>query len=111
MAEEITKILDAPREYNEKAVKKFLKDEVFSNLREFVVYLEDKNPHLPPEWHDIMNEFLEDRDIKPKFLMPPLRIAMVGDTKGIDLSALLSVLGKDEVIKRINSLIAKNMIF
>jgi len=111
MAEEITKILDAPREYNEKAVKKFLKDEVFSNLREFVIYLEDKNPHLPPEWHDIMNEFLEDRDMKPKFLMPPLRIAMVGDTKGIDLSALLSVLGKDEVIKRINSLIAKNMIF
>ena len=43
--------------------------------------------------------------------MPPIRIAMVGDTKGIDLAALLSVLGKEEVIKRLNSLLAKEMIF
>jgi glutamyl-tRNA synthetase len=58
-----------------------------------------------------MNEFLKLKGIKPKFLMPPIRIAMVGDTKGIDLAALLSVLGKEEVIKRLNSLLAKEMIF
>ncbi len=111
MAEEIKKILNSPESYNEKAVKKFLKDEVFSNLREFLLFLKDKDPHLPPEWHNIMNEFLQMRGIKPKFLMPPLRIAMVGDTKGIDLAALLSILGKDEVIKRVNSLVAKGIIF
>jgi len=111
MANEIEKILTPPNSYNEKAVKKFLKEEVLSNLREFVVFLKDKNPNLPPEWHDVMDEFLKLKGIKPKFLMPPLRIAMVGDTKGIDLVALLSVLGKEEVIKRINSLLAKEMIF
>ena len=111
MASEIEKILTPPQSYNEKAVKKFIKDEVLSNLREFVVFLKDKNPNLPPEWHDVMDEFLKMKEIKPKFLMPPLRIAMVGDTKGIDLAALLSVLGKEEVIKRINTLLAKEMIF
>jgi glutamyl-tRNA synthetase len=111
MAEEIEKILTPPQSYNEKAVKKFLKDEVLTNLREFVLFLKDKNPNLPPEWHNVMDEFLKLKGIKPKFLMPPLRIAMVGDTKGIDLAALLSVLGKEEVIKRINSLLAKEMIF
>ena len=111
MAGEIKKILTHPESYNEKAVKKFIKDEVLSNLREFVIFLKDKNPHLPPNWHDTMNEFLKLKGIKPKFLMPPIRIAMVGDTKGIDLAALLSVLGKEEVIKRINSLLAKEMIF
>ncbi|GAB6045883.1 glutamate--tRNA ligase [Caminibacter profundus] len=111
MAEEIEKILNTPSEYNEKAVKKFIKDEVIENLKEFTIFIKDKDPKLPPEWHDIMNEFLEIKGLKPKMLMPPLRIAMVGDTKGIDLSALLSVLGKEEVIKRINKLIAMNEIF
>ena len=111
MAIEIEKILTAPSEYNEKAVKKFIKDDVIVNLKEFVKFLEDKNPKLPPEWHDVMDEFLKLKETKPKFLMPPLRIAMIGDTKGIDLAALLSVLGKEEVIKRINKLVAMNEVF
>ncbi len=111
MAEEIQKILTPPNSYNEKAYKKFIKDDVIENLKEFVKFLEDKNPKLPNDWHDVMDEFLKLKSLKPKSLMPPLRIAMVGDTKGIDLASLLSVLGKDEVIKRINSLLAKSMIF
>jgi glutamyl-tRNA synthetase len=111
MAEEIKKILSEPKEYNEKAVKKFLKDEVISNLREFLVFLNDKDPKSPVEWSDAMNEFLELKGIKPKFLMPPLRIALVGDTKGIDLSAMLSILGKDEVKKRISKLLANFEVF
>ena len=111
MAQEIEKILTPPSNYNEKAVKKFIKDEVISNLKEFVNFIKDKELHLPPDWEKVMHEFLEIKQIKPKFLMPPLRIAMVGDTKGIDLAALLSVLGKEEVIKRINKLIAMNEIF
>ncbi len=111
MAEEIEKILNTPENYNEKAVKKFIKDEVISNLKEFVEFIKDKEIHLPPEWHDVMHQFLEEKGIKPKFLMPPLRIATVGDTKGIDLAALLAVLGKDEVIKRVQKLIAMNEIF
>ncbi|NPA10608.1 MAG: glutamate--tRNA ligase [Epsilonproteobacteria bacterium] len=111
MAQEIDKILTPPSSYNEKAVKKFIKDDVISNLRGFLVFLNDKDPKTPPEWHDVMDEFLKQKEIKPKFLMPPLRIAMVGDTKGIDLAALLSVLGKDEVKKRISSLLAKFEIF
>ena len=37
--------------------------------------------------------------------MPPLRICLNGDTKGIDLSALLSILGKEEIIKRVKKFI------
>jgi len=111
MAEEIEKILNAPSEYNEKAVKKFIKDDVIVNLKEFINFIKDKDLKTPVEWSDAMHEFLEIKGIKPKFLMPPLRIAMVGDTKGIDLAALLSILGKEEVIKRINKLVAMNEIF
>jgi glutamyl-tRNA synthetase len=111
MAVEIEKILNEPNEYNEKAVKKFLKEEVFENLREFAKFIGNKKLNTPVSWHDAMHEFLEQKQIKPKFLMPPLRIAAVGDTKGIDLAAMLSVLGKDEVIKRINKLLATFEVF
>ena len=111
MAIEIQNIFKAPTSYNEKAVKKFLKEEAISNLREFILFIKDKNPKLPHEWHHIMDEFLKMKNTKPKFLMPPLRIALSGDTKGIDLASLLSVLGKDEIIKRVSKLLATFEIF
>ena len=53
-----------------------------------------------------MNEFIPQNQLKPKDIMPPLRICMNGDTKGIDLSALLAIIGRDEVIKRIENFIS-----
>ncbi len=102
MAKEIEKILNEPEVYNEKAVKKFIKEEVIVNLKEFTQFIKDKELNIPTDWHDVMHEFLEIKGIKPKFLMPPLRIALVGDTKGIDLASMLAVLGKEEVVRRIN---------
>jgi glutamyl-tRNA synthetase len=102
MAEIIQNIMNVPSEYNPKAVKKFIKDGVKENLAKFVEFIKDKELHLPVEWHDVlMEEFIPQNNLKPKDIMPPLRICMNGDTKGIDLSNLLAILGKDEVIKRI----------
>ena len=106
MAEVIKNIINKPTEYNPKAVKKFIKENTKENLSNFVKYIEEKEIHLPNSWHDVMNEFLEENELKPKDLMPPLRICMNGDTKGIDLANLLAVLKKDEVINRINSFLA-----
>jgi glutamyl-tRNA synthetase len=102
MAEIIQNILNVPSEYNPKAVKKFIKDGVKENLAKFVEFIKDKELHLPIEWHDVlMQDFIPQNNLKPKDIMPPLRICLNGDTKGIDLSNLLAILGKDEVIKRI----------
>jgi glutamyl-tRNA synthetase len=102
MAEIIQNILNVPSEYNPKAVKKFIKDGVKENLAKFVEFIKDKELHLPIDWHDVlMQDFIPQNNLKPKDIMPPLRICLNGDTKGIDLSNLLAILGKDEVIKRI----------
>ena len=111
MAIEIEKILNKPTQFNEKAIKKFIKDDVIVILKEFVDFIKDKELKNPVDWHDVMNQFLDEKEIKPKKLMPPIRIAMVGDTKGIDLAALLTILGKDEVIERLSKFVAENTIF
>jgi len=106
MADVINNILIAPTEYNEKAVKKFIKENTKENLAKFLEFIKDKELHLPTDWHDVlMDEFIPQNGLKPKDIMPPLRICMNGDTKGIDLSALLAILGKDEVIKRVETFI------
>ncbi|RUM57991.1 MAG: glutamate--tRNA ligase [Nautilia sp.] len=102
MAEIINNILNKPESYNEKAVKKFIKEGVRENLEKFIEFIKDKELHLPVDWHDVlMDEFIPQNNLKPKDIMPPLRICLNGDTKGIDLSNLLAILGKDEVIKRV----------
>jgi glutamyl-tRNA synthetase len=106
MSEIIENILTIPTQYNEKAVKKFIKEETKENLAKFIEFISDKELHLPNEWHDVlMEEFIPQNSLKPKDIMPPLRICMNGDTKGIDLSNLLAILGKEEVIKRIKKFI------
>jgi len=107
LADIIDNILIPPTEYNPKAVKKFIKENTTENLDNFIKFIENKELHLPSDWHDIlMNEFIPQNQLKPKDIMPPLRICMNGDTKGIDLSAMLSILGKEEVIKRVKSFIS-----
>ena len=106
MSEIIENILTIPTQYNEKAVKKFIKEETKENLAKFIEFISDKELHLPNEWHDVlMEEFIPQNSLKPKDIMPPLRICMNGDTKGIDLSNLLAILGKEEVIKRVKKFI------
>jgi glutamyl-tRNA synthetase len=107
LANVINNILIAPNEYNPKAVKKFIKENTKETLNKFNQFIEDKELHLPNDWHNILiDEFIPQNNLKPKDIMPPLRICMNGDTKGIDLSALLSILGKNEVQKRIKNFIS-----
>ena len=99
----IDKILIPPNNYNEKAEKKFIKENTKENLSKFIEFIKDKTLHLPSDWHNVLDEFISTHQLKPKEIMPPLRICLNGDTKGIDLSALLAILGKDEVINRIEN--------
>ena len=40
--------------------------------------------------------------------MIPLRIAIVGDTKGPDLQTLMALLGKEESLRRIRTCVERN---
>jgi glutamyl-tRNA synthetase len=111
MAQEIKKIFNTEIKYNEKSFKKFINDESIKYLREFELFIKDKELIDVVDFKRAMDEFIKEKNIKPKMLMPPLRIAMLGDTKGIDLAALLAVLGKEEVINRINKLLARAAVF
>ncbi len=46
--------------------------------------------------------FFKEQGIKPKETMWAIRAAVTGRTRGADMCAILAILGKDKVIKRVN---------
>ncbi|MRJ06784.1 MAG: glutamate--tRNA ligase [Epsilonproteobacteria bacterium] len=105
MAEEIGKILTPPSNYDPKGVKRFLKGDAPRRLGELKEKLKGVAPATPPEWDKLLEEFVAETGAKPREVMPPLRIAVVGEARGIDLGTLLAILGRDEVVDRIEKLL------
>lgn len=57
--------------------------------------------------HDTMNQMLIDHGYKLKDIMPTFRIILFGEHNGPDVIRSMIILGRDEVIKRVDNLILK----
>jgi glutamyl-tRNA synthetase len=62
--------------------------------------------HLPSGFESATKEFMESHEIKMKQLAQPLRIAMVGSAVSPSVYDVLSIIGRDDVIKRVEKLIS-----
>ncbi len=106
MADAAKKILNAPKEYDKKALNKFIKEETVDILKKFLLSLKEaKDLHLPVDWEEFVKSFMQKEDLKLKQLAQPLRIALVGDTVSPSIYDVLSVVGKEGVIFRIEKLL------
>ncbi len=102
LAKMAKEILEAPSEYDSKAVKKAFRGDAKEILEDFKTTLEAKEDlHLPVEYHDVMEEIVKKRDIGFGKIGQPLRVALLGKLGGPGLDVVMSVLGKEETIKRI----------
>ena len=102
MAKSADKMLKEPSSYDERAVKKFIKDESIEVLNKFVKALQNAdNLHLPVDYEEFVENFMQTNSLKLKNLAQPLRIALVGDTVSPSIYDLLSVVGKEGIVFRI----------
>lgn len=70
-------------------------------LKEFLVFAEGLNYENVEELHHQLADFRKSvTGLKPKQIMWAIRSALTGRTKGADISIVLSLLGKDRVLKR-----------
>ena len=102
----VVQLLTPPTSYNPKAVKKFIKGEVPELLHQLKELISKSSPQTPEEWGELIEGFVEGKKVSPRKVMPPLRIALTGDTKGIDLYRMLHILGKEEVLSRLSTLLS-----
>ena len=104
MAIMANEILLSPQEYEQKALKKAFKGSAKEVLEEFVVLLKAKDPQAPAHYHDVMQEIVEKLEIGFGKIGQPLRIALLGKLGGVGLDVVMAVLGKDEVLCRVERL-------
>jgi glutamyl-tRNA synthetase len=100
-------IIDEPKSYDEKAVKKFINDEAIEILKKYAEFLReyDDTLHLPSGFEKATKLFMEKNELKMKQLAQPVRIALVGSAVSPSVYDVLSIIAKDDVIKRIEKFI------
>ena len=103
LAGQINLILNAPEEYDEKAVKKAFKGEAKAILTDFIAMLQtwEKPLHLPSDYHAVMEKIVADKEIGFGKIGMPLRVSLLGSMTGSGLDEIMAILGVDETIERI----------
>ncbi len=91
----------APEHYEEKAVKKQWKEKTASILGDLQKTLEGVPSFESVEVEAVVKDWIGAEGISFGMVMAPLRLAIVGDLKGPHLFDILSLIGKEESIRRI----------
>lgn len=92
-------------EYDEKAVKKFLKPEVTELFEDLVRDLGSVEPFEAEAIEGVYKGILERRDVKLKHLAQPTRIALTGGTVSPGIYDLVELIGRETVLERLRAAI------
>ena len=93
----------APTTYNTKAIKKNWKEntsEILSELKEILTSVEPFNEENAEK---VTKQFISEKELGFGQVLNPLRLTLVGDNKGPELFKIIELLGKEEVLKRIEA--------
>ncbi|HPE33890.1 MAG TPA: glutamate--tRNA ligase [Bacteroidales bacterium] len=97
----------APQEYDEQVVKKRWKadtGQLMNSLKERLVQLES---FTAENFKESVHHFVEEKGIGMGVVMNALRLVLVGGAFGPDLALIAGMIGKSEVINRIETGISK----
>ncbi len=108
LAVSIKEIVVAPTTYDEKAIKKAFKGNAIEILNAYQAKLTDAQPHLPSEYHALMEEVVTEMEIGFGKIGMPLRVALLGKMGGPNIDTIMAVIGKKESMHRITQAITAN---
>jgi glutamyl-tRNA synthetase len=92
---------EAPGYYEEKAVKKQWKENTPSILANLQKVLENAPSFESANVESVIKEWIVAEGLSFGMVMAPLRLVIVGDLKGPHLFDIISLIGKEESVKRI----------
>ena len=106
LIEKIKLLHDGATEYDKKSVDKWVKKETISHLQDLIKLLEIQTLFSSDTLSSNIKILSKELDIKLVALAQPIRIALVGTSASPGVFGLLEILGKEESLKRLKSLIA-----
>ena len=96
-----------PDEYEQKSIENNWKPETPEQLQFLLKKFSELNNPSKEDFEKAFNETVEELNIGKGKLIHPLRLAVSGQSTGPGMFELLYILGKEEVIKRIERAIVK----
>jgi glutamyl-tRNA synthetase len=108
MAVQISEILVPPAIFDEAVLKKGYKEDSKEVLEKFSIALRAAEElHLPSDYHHIMESVVTEMEIGFGKIGQPLRIALLGKLSGPGLDSVMAIIGVEETLGRINTLIQR----
>ncbi|WP_281541779.1 glutamate--tRNA ligase [Maribacter aestuarii] len=93
----------APSSYNDKAVKKQWKEDTPEIMKGVVNVLEGISDFTSEKTELELKSWISQQELSFGRVMAPLRLVLVGDMKGPHVFDIMSMIGKEESIARINT--------
>ena len=97
----------APTSYAEKGVKKQWKEGTPDIMNQLVSVLESIEDFSSENVENLVKAWITEKELSFGKVMPPLRLVIVGDMKGPHIFDILSMIGKEESIQRIQASIER----
>lgn len=102
-----TYFYEAPTEYEQKSVEKNWNSETSEHLKKLEKEFASLNNPTKEDFENALVKVSEEINVGKGKLIHPLRLAVSGQSTGPGMFDLLFILGKDEVVRRIESAIEK----
>lgn len=102
-----TYFYEAPTDYEQKAVEKNWKPETPEQLKKLNSEFSNLSNPAKEDFEHALAQVSEELNVGKGKLIHPLRLAVSGQSTGPGMFDLLFILGKDEVVKRIETAISK----
>lgn len=96
---------EAPKEYDEKFIKKSCKEDTPELLQKLITSLNTTIDFKAENIENEVKKWLEANEIGFGKIMSPFRLALIGAGKGPHIFDVVEIIGKDETISRIEKLI------
>lgn len=96
---------ESPKEYEQKSVEKNWKEDTHLHLLKLKNEIEKLESPTKEDFENSFNKIVSDLNIGKSKLIHPLRLAVTGQSTGPGIFDILSILGKVEVVKRIENII------
>jgi glutamyl-tRNA synthetase len=93
---------ERPGSYDPQMMKKIWKENTPEILNSFVKKLQKQVEFEVVQLDSLIKQFIEEHKFGMGQIMTPLRLALVGAAMGPGVTLIMNILGKDEVLTRIN---------
>lgn len=105
MADEINIILNEPLYEDEKAYNKAKAN--MQTLEQFLDVLKRENYNAKEQFENLAHKFLQEQNLGLGKLAQPLRVALLGSISGAGVFEIMSIIGQEKSMQRIENFIKK----